>query len=237
VSNVARSPYRNEILAALPGDELAVLLPLLSRVEWANGQPLQERNEPIEQMYFAESGFASTVAEANGGVEVGLAGRETLIGLLAAFDPHAIAFNRVFVQTAGSALRVSASHLRENIHEMPALRSLLLRSHQAQMAQNSQTAACNVRHGVTERLARWLLLAHDRTDGDELLLTQRFVSDMLAVRRVSVTKAANVLRDAGAVENHRGRIVITDRLALEAKACDCYARVRAFIALISDMAK
>jgi CRP-like cAMP-binding protein len=234
---VPRSPYRNEILAALPPDELARLLPLLSRVEWANGQPLQDRNGPIEQMHFPEAGFASTVAEADGGVEVGLAGRETAIGLLAAFDPHAISFNRVFVQTAGSAFRVSSSDLRENIHEMPALQSLLLRSHQGQLAQNSQTAACNVRHGVTKRLARWLLLAHDRTDGDELLLTQRFVSDMLAVRRVSVTKAANVLRDAGAIENHRGRIVIIDRLALEGKACDCYARVRAFIALMSDMAK
>jgi CRP-like cAMP-binding protein len=234
---VPRSPYRNEILAALPADDLNRLLPLLSREEWANGQPLQERHEPIEQMYFAERGFASMVAEANGGVEVGLAGRETMIGLIAAFEPHAISFNRIFVQTAGSAFRVSASDLRDNIREMPALQSLLLRSHQAQMAQSYQTAACNVRHGVTERLARWLLLAHDRTDGDELLLTQRFVSDMLAVRRVSVTKAANALRDAGAIESHRGRIVITDRLALEAKACDCYARVRAYIALMSDMAK
>src|ERR1700677_1510534 len=102
-----RSPYRNEILAALPQDELARLVPLLNRVEWANGQLLHERNDPIEQMYFAEQGFASMVAEADGEVEVGLAGRETMVGLLGAFDPHAISFNRVFVQTAGSAFCVS----------------------------------------------------------------------------------------------------------------------------------
>jgi CRP-like cAMP-binding protein len=85
-----RSPYRNEILAALPSHELAAILPLLSRVEWENGQPLQERLNPIEQMYFAEQGFASMVADADGGVEVGLAGRETMIGLIGAFDPHAL---------------------------------------------------------------------------------------------------------------------------------------------------
>jgi len=233
---MARSPYRNEILAALPDDELAMLLPLLTRVEWENGQPLQERHEPIEYMYFAEHGFASMVAEADGGVEVGLAGRETMIGLLGVFDPHAISFNRVFVQTAGGAFRVSAKAMHENIQAMPVLQSLLFGSHQAQIAQSSQTAACNVRHGMNERLARWLLLAHDRTDGNELLLTQRFLSDMLAVRRSGVTRAANALRDAGAIEFHRGRIVITDRQALEKAACECYGRVRAFVALMSSSA-
>jgi CRP-like cAMP-binding protein len=179
---MVRSPYRSEILAGLPSNELEIILPLLNWVEWENGQPLQKRHEPIEHTYFAEQGFASMVANASGGVEVGLAGRETMIGLLGAFDPHAISFSRIFVQTAGSAFRVSAPVLRENIHVMPTLQSLLLRSHQGQIAQSFQTAACNVRHGMVQRLARWLLLAHDRTDGDELLLTQRFLSDMPAVR-------------------------------------------------------
>jgi CRP-like cAMP-binding protein len=228
-----KSPYRNEILAALPTDELERLLPLLTRVQWENGQPIQEREQPIEHMYFVEKGFASMVAEADGAVEVGLAGREAMIGFAALVDPHAVSFNRVFVQTPGGAFRIAASDMRANIHAMPHLHLLLFRALQAQMAQGAQTAACNVQHRLPERLARWLLLAHDRTEGNELLLTQTFLAVMLAVRRSGVTKAAAALQRDGLIENYRGRIVITDRPGLEAAACDCYKRVRQFIALIS----
>jgi CRP-like cAMP-binding protein len=228
------SPYRNEILAALPTDELERLLPLLTRVEWENGQPLQEPDQPIEHVFFVEKGFASMVAEADGAVEVGLAGRETMIGFAALFDPDAVSFNRVFVQTPGGAFRAQASDMRECIHSMPVLLLLLFRSLQAQTAQSSQTAACNVRHRVPERLARWLLMAHDRTEGNELRLTQTFLAVMLAVRRSGVTKASAALQKEGLIENHRGRIVITDRPGLETAACDCYRRVGEFIALMSN---
>jgi CRP-like cAMP-binding protein len=227
------SPYRNEILAALPPLELGRLLPLLTRVDWENGQSLLERGEPIKCVYFAEKGFASMVAEAGGEVEVGLAGRETMIGLAALFDPDATSFNRVFVQTPGGAFRAQAADIRRHIHMMPVLLLLLFRSLQAQAAQSSQTAACNVRHHVPERLARWLLLAHDRTEGDELRLTQSFLAVMLAVRRSGVTKAAAALQKEGLIENHRGRIIIADRSGLEIRSCDCYKRVKEFIALIS----
>jgi len=230
----AKSPYRNEILAALPTSEREHLLPLLTRVEWQNGQLLLERHESINFMYFAERGFASVVAEADRAVEVGLAGPETMIGFAALFDPDAISFNRVFVQTPGGAFRIRASDMRENIDAMPALLLLLFRTFQAQIAQSSQTAACNVQHRLSERLARWLLMAHDRTEGNELFLTQTFLSVMLAVRRSGVTKAAAALQQAGLIENHRGRILITDRSGLERAACDCYNNVREFIALMSD---
>jgi CRP-like cAMP-binding protein len=228
------SPYRNEILAALPAEELERLLPLLTRVEWENGQPLQERDQPILYMYLVEKGFASIVADADGAVEVGLAGRESMIGFAALLDPNAVSFNRVFVQTPGGAFRAAASDMRANIHAMPTLQLLLFRALQAQMAQSAQTAACNVQHGLPERLARWLLLAHDRTEGNELHLTQTFLAVMLAVRRSGVTKAAAALQKNGLIENHRGRIVIEDRSGLEAAACDCYRRVKQFIALISS---
>jgi CRP-like cAMP-binding protein len=229
----ADSPYRNEILAALPPKELERLLPLLTRVDWENGHSLLERDEPIKYIYFAEKGFASIVAEADGAVEVGLAGRETMIGFAALFDPDAISFNRVFVQTPGGAFRAQAADIRQHIHAMPVLVLLTFRSLQAQTAQSSQTAACNVRHRISERLARWLLLAHDRTEGNELHLTQTFLAVMLAVRRSGVTKAAAALQKEGLIENYRGRIVIADRPGLEARACDCYRRVKEFIALIS----
>jgi CRP-like cAMP-binding protein len=229
----ADSPYRNEILAALPPDELERLLPLLTRVEWENGQSLFERLDSIEYLYFAEQGFASMVAEADGAVEVGVAGRETMIGFAALFDPDAISFTRVFIQSSGGAFRVPAATMREHIHEMPTLRLLLFRSLQAQMAQSSQTSACNVQHSLTQRLARWLLLAHDRTEGNELLLTQTFLAVMLAVRRSGVTRAAAALQKDGLIENHRGRIVIADRPGLETRACSCYQRVQEFVALIS----
>ena len=229
----AQSPYRNEILAALPPAELELLLPLLTRVEWENGEPLLDPEQPIEHIYFVERGFASMVAEAGGAVEVGLAGRETIIGFAALFDPGAISFNRVFIQTPGGGFRVPASIMREKLHAMPTLLVLIFRSLQVQMALTAQTAACNVQHGLPERLARWLLLAHDRTEGNELYLTQTFLAVMLAVRRSGVTKAAAALRRDGLIESGRGHIRIINRPGLERTACDCYQRVRDFAALMS----
>ena len=101
------------------------------------------------------------------------------------------------------------------------------------MAMVAQTAACNSRHSVTERCSRWLLLAHDMVEGDELALTQEFLAIMLAVRRSGVTIALGSLRQAGLVRNGRGRIVVTDRPGLEAAACSCYARVQGFAASVA----
>jgi CRP-like cAMP-binding protein len=229
--------FRNDILSALTDDEVERLRPLLMPVRWVRGQPLYEPDECIEHVYFPEQGFASTMAEtkdANGRAEVGLTGREGVTGPAAPLDPGARSFNRVVVQLAGLAHRVPAQALREGLDALPTLRLLLLRALQVFMAQVAQTAACNSCHTLPERLARWLLMAHDRAEGDELELTQEFLSSMLAVRRPGVTIAVGALRTAGAIKDGRGHILIRDRAGLEAAACSCYARLRAFAAALAE---
>ena len=162
-----------------------------------------------------------------------MAGRESMAGLSALLDPETTSFNRVFVQMAGVAYRMTAPALLESVVTMPTLRRLLFRALDASMAQVAQTAVCNSRHSLPERLARWLLFAHDRVDGDELPLTQAFLSVMLGVRRSGVTIALGTLQMAGFVQRRRGRVVVCDRAGLEAAACDCYGRVQAFVAILA----
>ena len=231
------SPLRgNKLLSALPRTELAQLRPWLTRVRWVNGQRLYEAGERIAQVFFVEEGFASIVAQADGsgnGVEVGLIGREGMVGYPVLFDPEAASYNRAMVQMQGSALRMSASALCDNLDALPVLRRLLFQALEVSMAQVAQTAACNSQHRLLHRLARWLLLAHDRMDGDELALTQEILSIMLGVRRSGITIALGLLQAAAVIDQRRGHVIICDRPGLEAAACGCYGRVQAFTAAVA----
>ena len=234
---VKPAAYRNDILAALPPDEVALLRPHLIRGSLVNGQGLHEAGQRIDQVYFFEQGFASMVAVADGegsAVEVGIVGRDGMLGLPVVLNPAALAFNRAMVQMPGLANRMAAARLFECLGSAPVLAALLRRSLEVHMAQVSQTAACNSRHGLSMRCARWLLIAHDRADGDELRLTQEFLSMMLAVRRSGVTVTLQSLQAAGLVRSGRGRILVCDRAGLERAACDCYGRVRTFAAAVAE---
>lgn len=226
-------PSGNMLLSAIPPAEMAQLHPLLTRVRWVNGQGLHEASERIEQVFFVEQGFASIVAHADNGVEVGLIGREGMVGYPVLLSPQAVSYNRAMVQTPGGALRMSALALRNKLDGVPVLRQLVSDALQVFMAQVAQTAACNCQHSLLQRLARWLLLAHDRVDGDELALTQEFLATMLAVRRAGVTNALGSLQAAGLVDQRRGRVTICNRPGLEAAACDCYGRVAAFTTTVA----
>jgi len=226
----------NKLLFMLPPAELALLRPLLARVQLVNGQTLHEAGERIEQVFFVQRGFVSMVAEADGdnpGTEVGLIGREGMVGLPVLLDPQAVSFNQAMVQMPGAAHRLPAQALRDNADALPVLRRLLFQALEVSMAQVAQTTACNSRHPLSQRLARWLLMAHDRADGDELAMTQEFLSIMLAVRRSGVTVASQVLLATGAIRVGRGRTTVCDRAALEAAACGCYGRVQAFAAAVA----
>ena len=227
---------RNEVLRALRPGDFSLLRPHLSRVRLVQGQILHEAGERIEHAYFVEQGIVSMVSEADragpgatpGMTEVGMVGREGLVGLTVLLQADTIAYSRAIVQVAGTAFRIPAPILRRLAVEVPLLQQALFRALQVLMSTTAQTAACNSRHALPERLARWLLIAHDRVDGDELMLTQEFLSIMLGVRRSGVTVATAALERAGLIRHNRGRIVITDRGGLERAVCDCYARVRAF---------
>ncbi len=223
-------------LSLLPPSEVSRLRSLLTRVHWVSGQVLHEAGERIEHVYLVEQGLVSLVATSDGAdtqAEVGVIGREGMVGLAALLGPGTVSFNRAVVQVPGSAHRMAAQALREAIGTMPALRQLLSQVVEVAVAQMSQTAACNGRHALAQRLARWLLTAHDRVDGDKLALTQESMAAMLAVRRSGVTIALGALQDAGAIGQGRGRVLVCDRAELEVAACGCYGRVRAFAAAVA----
>ena len=130
--------------------------------------------------------------------------------------------HRALVQIGGTALRVRSDVLRELIEQVPSLRNCCLRYLQLLMVQTSQSAACNARHGLPERLARWLLMVHDRSEGDEVPMTHEFLSYMLGVRRAGVTIIASALQTQGLIQQTRGRLAILDSEGLEEEACTCY---------------
>lgn len=219
---------RNELLATLPADELARLRPHLTREALASGRELHAPGAPITDVYFIEQGLASFTANTfdGGSVEVGLAGREGMVGIAAFLMPDMPALHRAFIQIPGSALRMDAAAFRAALNQCPELRRRCLHFVGAFMAQAAQTAACNARHEITERLARWLLMSLDRVDGNELPLTQEFLSLMLGVRRAGVVVAASALQSDDLIRYARGRITVLDRPGLEEVSCQCYQFVK-----------
>jgi CRP-like cAMP-binding protein len=213
----------NRILASLQRKDLAVLEPHLERVDLPLRTYLETRNRPVDFVYFVESGIASVVA--NGGnhssIEVGLIGCEGMSGIAVILGadraPHA-----TFMQVAGSGLTISADGLREAMEQSPSLQRTLLRYAHAFFIQTTYTALINGRSKVEERLARWLLMAHDRVKGNELPLTHEFLSIMLGVRRPGVTNALRTLQDAGLVDRQRGMIRIVDRQGLKKASNGAY---------------
>lgn len=220
---------RTSFLAALPSDELRLLRRHLARVRLTNEQVLNERGAAIEQVHFIETGMVSVVTgveDGELGVEVGVIGREGLAGIAAVFDDQPVAFFRTQVQMPGIALRIPAADLRALAADMPVLRCRCFRYMQALMTQSQQCAKCNLRHPLQERLARWILNAHDRAEGDTLALTHETLAHMLGVRRSGVTLAIAALEKADLLRASRGRVQVLDRPGLERASCECYRLVR-----------
>jgi len=218
---------RNRLLCALPPNVLSRLLPDLHPIALILRETLIAPDTPIEGVYFVESGWVSLVVTMIDGaqVEVGLIGREGMVGrpLVAGASTS---FGEAFVQGSGRALRMEAGTFRRALAEEPDLKDLLSRYSEAMHAQTTQTAACNGHHGLGQRLARWLLMAHDRADGDSFQMTQDFLSLMLCVQRSSINIFATGLQEAGAIHYTRGNITVLNRSALEAASCDCYRAVQ-----------
>lgn len=226
VANTAK-PDGNCLLAALAPAELARLRPNLDLVLLPQHQVLSEPHKSIDHAYFPQQGFISLVQPMadKSMVEVGIIGREGFVGspvLLGAGTSPVMAM----VQAPGAALRIRVSVLLKEVAASAQLSGLLLRYVQALHVQVAQTAACNGRHTLAERLARWLLTAHDRVAGDDLPLSHEFLAIMLGMRRSGVTVAVGALKEAGLINNGHGRITILDRQGLEEAACECYRTVQ-----------
>jgi CRP-like cAMP-binding protein len=206
---------------------LGVLRLHLEAVDLPVRKQLEARNKPIETVYFIEHGFASVVANGTGrSIEVGLIGREGMTGLAVIMgsdrSPH-----ETFMQAGGDGQRIPADKLRQILQEYPALHRSLLRYGHAFVVQTAQTALANGRSKVEERLARWLLMANDRLDGDRVPLTHEFLAIMLGVRRPGVTLALNVLEKRGLIQAKRGTIAIVDRARLRKVSNGAYGAAEA----------
>lgn len=220
---VSQSKIRNRLLALMPEDVFNIVASNLEMIELPRGFAFSEPGVPTEYSYFIDSGIGSIVAITPQGQrsEVGIFGREGMTPASLVLDtdhtPYAI-----FMQIPGQGYRIRNEVLREAINESPGLRSLLSRYAFALSVQTSYTGLSNSVHLIDERLARWILMCHDRTQGDQIALTHEFLSVMLAVRRSSVTTALHVLEGNHLVYSERNLITIRDRRALELFAGDAY---------------
>ena len=226
-STKPHDPIKNRLLAALSSQEYQRLLPDLKPVALVFGDILYEPGDVIQDVYFPNEGIISLLStvEERSTLEVGMVGREGMAGI-AVFLGARTSLNRALVQGTGTAMRMKATVLRQQIKDKRPLPELLRHYTHSLLAQISQGAVCNRFHGVEKRLARWLLMTHDRMGADEFHLTQEFLSDMLGVRREGVVKAARVLQQGELIRYVRGQIEILNRAGLEAASCQCYELLR-----------
>ena len=213
----------NQLLMALPPEEYERLVPYLEPVSLALGQVIYEPKQLIKEVYFPLEAMISLVSIMKDGstTEIGLVGGEGMVGLPVFLGGNS-ATNRAIVQVEGNGLKMDAAILKSEFERGKQLQAKLLLYTQARLNQVSQIAACKSHHLIEERLARWLLCVNDCVNKPELPLTQKFISEMLGVRRASVTEAAIALQKAGLISYRRGQITILKRKELEEAACECY---------------
>lgn len=214
---------RNHLLASLPAEAKDEIFDTLTPIVLENRSQLYWAEQPIEHVYFVEAGMISIVCTLENGMqaEVGVVGREGVLGA-SVLSGIAIASFDAMVQMPGAALRMSVRDFQSKVETCALLRSYVLRYNEMLHLQAMQAAACNGHHSLEQRLARWLLVAHDQVDGTELFLTQDFIAMMLGVYRPNVTVIAGNLQRAGLINYRSGCVTIVDRPGLEAAACECY---------------
>jgi CRP-like cAMP-binding protein len=223
----APDPRRNQLLAALPEAEYQRWLPHLEPVEMPLGQVLYESGGVLSHVYFPTSSIVSLlyVTESGSSAEIAVVGFEGLVGV-SLFMGGGSTPSRGVVQSAGQGFRLKAEVMKTEFERSGPVLHLLLRYTQALITQMSQTAVCNRHHSLDQQLCRWLLLSLDRLRGDDLVMTQELIANMLGVRREGVTEAALKLQQAGLIRYARGHISVLDRPALEKRVCECYGVVK-----------
>jgi len=221
------TPIANSLLAALPHKDYQHLLQGLEQVTLTFGETIYEPLAPIHHVYFPNNSLVSllTLVEGHLSLEVGLIGREGMLGVSLVLGVN-MSPVRAIVQGTGTALRIKSARFMKEFRKSSALQREIYLYTYSLMAQVTQTAACNRFHVVEARLARWLLMTGDRMPSNSFYLTQEFLAHMLGVRRVGVTKAAGALQRRKLISYSRGNITILDRKKLEETACPCYEMVR-----------
>ena len=221
------SPKQNHLLAALPAEDYARLLPDLELIAMPLGWALYESGAHMSYLYFPTTSIVSLlyVMESGASAEIAITGNDGLVGI-SLFMGGETTPSRAVVQSAGHGYRLKAGILKREFARGGQLQHLALRFTQALITQMAQTAVCNRHHAVDQQLCRWLLLSLDRLPGKELMMTQELIANMLGVRREGVTEAASKLQADGLIHYSRGHITVLDRPKLEKQVCECYAVVK-----------
>jgi CRP-like cAMP-binding protein len=226
---IAHAPDRknNQLLAALPDAEWQRWLPEFESIDMPLGQVLYESGNMLSHVYFPITSIVSLlyVMEDGASAEIAVVGNEGIVGI-SLFMGGGSTPSRAVVQSAGRGLRLAAQMMKDEFNRNGPVLHLLLRYTQALITQMSQTAVCNRHHSLDQQLCRWLLLSLDRLQGNELVMTQELIANMLGVRRGGVTEAALSLQRDGLIRYTRGRISVLDRAGLEKRTCECYTVVK-----------
>ncbi len=218
---------QNHLLDALPLGEMQRWLPLLESVDLALGEVLYESGATLSHVYFPTTAIVSLlyVMENGASAEIAVVGNEGIVGI-SLFMGGESTTSRAVVQSAGKGFRLKAQRMKKEFNRAGPVLHLLLRYTQALITQMSQTAVCNRHHSLDQQLCRWLLLSMDRLEGNQLVMTQELIANMLGVRREGVTEGALKLQHAGLIQYSRGHITILDRAGLEKRSCECYGVVK-----------
>lgn len=225
--SIAHDPRQNYLLAALPVEDLQRVSRELKLVTLPLGEALYESGRRQRAVYFPTTAIVSLLYTLSDGasVEIAVVGNEGVVGV-SLFMGGETTPSRAVVQSAGHAYRLAGRALKEEFTRGGPMQHLLLRYTQALLTQMAQTAVCNRHHSLDQQLCRWLLLSLDRLSGNELVMTQELIANMLGVRREGVTEAAGNLQSADLIRYSRGHITVLDRAGLEARTCECYAVVK-----------
>jgi CRP-like cAMP-binding protein len=228
METLRQSTIRNKLLAILPAQDFARVAPDLEHVSLPQGTCLNKAGEPIDYIYFLISGIGSIVAETPEGnrTEAGIFGFEGYVPTSAVAEVE-ISPTDINVQIEADAYRMSYEDFRRAMEENRSFSRVIIRCIEAFTVQLSYTVVSNAIHEVPVRLARWLLMCHDRVQGNDISLTHEFLALMLAVRRPSVTTSLHILEGDGFVKTERGNIIVRNRAGLEEFARDAYGKPEA----------
>jgi CRP-like cAMP-binding protein len=224
---VLHTPRQNRLLSALPAEDQQRIEANLKLIPMESGDVLYESGSRLRYVYFPTTAIVSLLYMlANGAsAEIAVVGNDGIIGV-SLFMGGETTTTRAVVQSAGHAYRLPSQLLKDEFTRAGSVQLLLLRYTQSLITQMTQTAVCNRHHSVDQQLCRWLLFSLDRLPGNELVMTQELIANMLGVRREGVTEAAGNLQHAGLINYSRGHITVLDRAGLEARSCECYAVVK-----------
>jgi CRP-like cAMP-binding protein len=225
--NASSNWPRNRLLLALPSRNLKQLMPELEQIRCDRAQVLTDADSSLDHVFFPDSGVVSVVAVYSDGsiIEMATVGREGCSGVQAILGAKRSSV-QLLVQIPGTAAKMSRAAFTRALKSMPSFRSVMDAYVQAFLEQVMVSVACNGAHNLEQRLARWLLMMRDRSDGDALPITQALLAEMLGVQRPTITNAARAFERAGLIERGRRQVTILDRRGLTKASCECYQLVR-----------